>query len=136
MHAPFATGAGSRLRSPVPNTIVVDTKTGEVRANRVFVRQTPTGYLCVGIGAGSRLLRAAFEQRDTTTRFDREIAARKIGVRSPLPELNDPHLSRLALLAEMSKGYSEDEPRDERGVGPMAPLRFRARRNPPPSWHR
>jgi hypothetical protein len=89
--------------------------TGEVRPDRVFVRQTRTGYLCVGIGAGSRLLRAAFEQHDTAMRVDREIVARKIGVRSPLPGLNDPHLSRLALLAALSKGYSEDEPRDERG---------------------
>jgi hypothetical protein len=80
MQAPSPTGAGPRPRSPVPASIVLDTKTGEVRANRVFVRQTPTGYLCVGIGAGSHLLRTAFEQR-ATTRFDREIAARNIGVR-------------------------------------------------------
>jgi len=115
MQAPSPTGAGARALSTVPAAIVLDTKTGEVRPNRVFIRQTPTGYLCVGIGAGSRLLRAAFEQRDTTTHVDWQIAARKIGVRSPLPALNDPHLSRLALLATLSKDYDEDEPRDERG---------------------
>ena len=116
MQAPSPTGTGRRSRSPVPAAIVLDTEMAEVRANRVFVRKTPIGYLCVGTGAGSRLLRAAFEQRDTTnTRFDRELAARKIGVRSPLPAFNDPHLSRLALLAALSKDYSEDEPRDERG---------------------
>jgi len=115
MQPPFPTGAGPRPRSPVAAAIMLDTKTGEVRPDRIFVRQTPTGYLCVGIGAGSRLLRATFEQGDATTRLGREIAARKIGVRSPLPELNDPHLSRLALLAALSKDYNEDEPRDNRG---------------------
>jgi hypothetical protein len=115
MQAPSPNGAGSRPSPAAPAPIVLDTKTGEVRANRVFVRQTPTGYLCVGIGAGSRLLRAAFEQHDTGTRFYREIAARKIGMRSPLPAFNDSHLSRLALLAAMSKDYNEDEPRDDRG---------------------
>jgi hypothetical protein len=115
MQAPSLNGADSRPSLAAPTAIVLDTKTGEVSANRVFVRQTPTGYLCVGIGAGSRLLRAAFEQHDTTTRFDREIAARKIGIRSPLPAFHDPHLSRLALLATLSKDYNEDEPRDDRG---------------------
>src|SRR5215469_13563012 len=107
MQAPSPTGAGARALSTVPAAIVLDTKTGEVRPDRIFVRQTPTGYLCVGIGAGSRLLRATFEQGDATTRLGREIAARKIGVRPPLPELNDPHLSRLALLAALSKDYNE-----------------------------
>jgi restriction endonuclease fold toxin 5 of polymorphic toxin system len=115
MQAPFPTGGGSRRRSLVPASIVLDTKTGEVRTNRVFVRQTATGYLCVGIGAGSRLLRSAFEQRDTLMRFDRQIAARKIGLRSPLPGFNDPHLSRLALLAALKKDYHEEEPRDGHG---------------------
>jgi restriction endonuclease fold toxin 5 of polymorphic toxin system len=115
MQAPFPTGGGSRRRSLVPASIVLDTKTGEVRTNRVFVRQTATRYLCVGIGAGSRLLRSAFEQRDTLMRFDRQIAARKIGLRSPLPGFNDPHLSRLALLAALKKDYHEEEPRDGHG---------------------
>jgi hypothetical protein len=115
MQAPSPTGAGPRPRFPVHASIVLDTKAGEVRPNRVFVRQTPTRYLCVGIGPGSRLLRAAFEHRDWTMRFDRESAARKSGMRSPLPGFNDPHLSRLALLAALSKDYHEDEPRDDRG---------------------
>jgi restriction endonuclease fold toxin 5 of polymorphic toxin system len=114
MQAPSPSATGPSLRSAVP-AIALDTKTGEIRPDRVFVCQTRTGYLCIGIGAGSRLLRAAFEQRGTTTRFDRQIAARKIGVRPPLPGLNDPHLSRLALLAALSKDYNEDEPRDDRG---------------------
>ena len=111
MQAPSPTGAWPRPRVAVR----LNTETGEVRLDRVFVRQTSTGYLCVGIGAGSRLLRAAFERHDTTTRFDREIVARKIGVRSLLPGLDDPHLRRLALLAALSKDYDANEPRDEGG---------------------
>ena len=82
-----------------PRPITIDTETGVVAPDRIFIHRSTKGYVCVGIGAGGALLERAART------FDLPVA--KLTGRTRAPS-NDLYLERLALLA---KGYNSDEAR-------------------------
>lgn len=82
-----------------PRPITIDTETGVVAPDRIFIHRSTKGYVCVGIGAGGALLERAART------FDLPVA--KLTGRTRAPS-NDLYLERLTLLA---KGYNPDEAR-------------------------
>jgi hypothetical protein len=100
------------------NRFVVDTTSATLATNRVVVQRTQIGYVCVGMGRGSRLLHRAFDDASTSATDDALAkAAASAIVDVPLATHGDPHLRRLALMVALAKedGFDPSEPRDERG---------------------
>ncbi len=96
--------------------IVIDTSSGMLSQDRIFVQRTPSGYVCTGLGKeAALLLRAAFDDRGAYFLKNDIAAARRRGFVIPLAELDDPHLRRLGLAAALTKEYNPDEPRDDHG---------------------
>jgi hypothetical protein len=96
--------------------ITIDTSSGLLAADRVFVQRTACGYVCAGLGQdAARLLRSSFT--DVSADFSKTDIAQTLrrGLIIPLAELDDPHLWRLALAAALAKEYNPDEPRDDHG---------------------
>jgi hypothetical protein len=96
--------------------IAIDTSSGTLAPDLVFVQRTPYGYVCAGLGKeASRLLRAAFDDRGSYFLKSDIAKAQRRGFTIPLAELDDANLRRLALAAALTKEYNPDEPRDDHG---------------------
>lgn len=96
--------------------ITIDTLSGMLAPDRVFVQRTPHGYICAGLGkAAAQLLRTAFDDRGAYFLKSDIAKARRRGFVIPLAELDDTNLRRLALAAALTKEYNPDEPRDDHG---------------------
>lgn len=117
-------GIGATRRS-----LLIDGEGAMLGADRVFLRRTPVGYLCAGLGESSRLLRLVFDEEGepspaspdlrrlaTALKEKGHAPVRLPGIGVPLGEHDDPYLRRLGLAAALIKGeYDPDQPRDERG---------------------
>ena len=119
----------------------IETDTGRLGPDRVFIRETSIGYVCAGLGDPARLLRFAFERPSATEasgksenyetnpifaaacdRLDKALVAggvakaRRLGLEIPLGALDDPALRRLAIAAALIRsGFDPDQPRDDGG---------------------
>ncbi len=119
----------------------IESETGRLGPDRVFVQRTPIGYVCAGLGDPARLLRVAFEEpRETDAarkpenyetnpifaaacrRLDKAVEAggiakaRRLGLEIPLGAIDDPALRRLAIAAALIKaGFDPGQTRDEDG---------------------
>jgi hypothetical protein len=108
---------------------IVDVDTGILRPGRLLLLSgTSGGYVALALGAG-RLFRFAFLDNaephpffDACRRIeaaldDNDLAkARRLGLPSALPPMDDRDLRRLAIAELLIKaGFNPDEPRDERG---------------------
>jgi Restriction endonuclease fold toxin 5 len=98
------------------HSIVIDTSSGMLAPDRIFVQRTPSGYVCTGLGKEvALLLRAAFNDRGAYFLKSDIAAAQRRGFAIPLVELDDPHLRRLGLAAALTKEYNPDELCDDHG---------------------
>jgi hypothetical protein len=96
--------------------IAIDTSSGTLAPDLVFVRRTPCGYVCAGLGEeASWVLRTAFDDRGSYFLKSDIAKAQRRGFAIPLAELDDANLRRLALAAALTKEYNPDEPRDDHG---------------------
>ena len=48
-------------RVPTPGRPLIETEADEVSSGRVWVRKSPIGYVCIGLGPSAKLARFAFE---------------------------------------------------------------------------
>jgi len=87
-----------------PRRIVVDTDSSMVTTDRIFVRESAKGYVCVGLGAGTELMERAELMPNASV-------ARHAGAAAA--GFSDPYLDRLDRLA---KAYNPDEARVPAGA--------------------
>jgi hypothetical protein len=119
----------------------IESETGRLGPDRVFIQRTPIGYVCAGLGDPARLLRLAFEEprevdaarkhenyetnpifAATCRRLDKAVEiggaakARRLGLEIPLGAIDDPALRRLAIAAALIKaGFDPGQARDDDG---------------------
>ena len=107
----------SFVRNRAVPPFVLNSQGTRLAADGVLVRQTPSGYVCLGLGSGAAAMRVAFAGADEGRLA--KLGGSDGGVRAPTmlsDVLDDPNLRRLALLEALLKdGYDPDQPRDERG---------------------
>jgi hypothetical protein len=116
-------------RVPTPGRPLIETESDEVSSGLVWVRKSPIGYVCVGLGPSAKLARFAFEDvapphpfYDTCRRHERDLAreglakARRLGLDIPFAAFADPALRRLAIASALLKaGFNPAEDRDRDG---------------------
>jgi len=116
-------------RVPTPGRPLIESETDEVSSGHVWVRQSPIGYVCVGLGPSARLARFAFEDIAPShpfyaacRRHERDLAregiakADRLGLDIPFGAFADPALRRLALASALLKaGFDPAEDRDRDG---------------------
>jgi hypothetical protein len=116
-------------RSPTPGQRLIETQSDEISASRVWLRRSPVGYVCMGLGPSARLARFAFEDvapehpfYNACRRHDRDIAreglakAHRLGLDIPFGAVGDPALRRLAIASALLKGgFNPAEDRDHDG---------------------
>jgi hypothetical protein len=92
--AQFAQSASGR-----PRRVVIDTEGGSVTTDRIFVRESAKGYVCVGLGAGAEMIERAERMPSASAVKHVSAVAARFG---------NPFLDRLDRLA---KAYNPDEAR-------------------------
>ncbi len=116
-------------RVPTPGRPLIETESDEVSASRVWVRKSPVGYVCMGLGPSAKLARFAFEDLapshpfyEACRRHERDLAreglakAHRLGLEIPLGSFADPALRRLAIISALLKaGFDPAEDRDRNG---------------------
>jgi len=68
-----------RSQSPSYPPPIIDGEGGALAADRIFLRCSPVGYVCVGLGAPTRLLRFAFEHKGAIDDPSFAAACRRLG---------------------------------------------------------
>ncbi len=112
--------------------VAIDEEANQLSPNRIFARRSPVGYVCVGLGDPTRLLRFAFEDENYETnpifaaacqRLGKAVEAggvekaRRLGLKIPLGCIDDPALRRLAIASALLKaGFNPAERRDDDGL--------------------
>ncbi len=113
-------------RAPTPGQPLIETRSDEVSAGKVWLRRSPVGYVCIGLGPSAKLARFAFEDvapqhpfYDACRRHDRNVAregiakAQRLGLDIPFGAAEDPALRRLAIASALLKaGFNSAEDRD------------------------
>lgn len=95
----------------------IETRQATLTPDRVLARQTPVGFLCVGIAKGGRFLKAASQDRRVKAILNRaaEVVEHQRPRSNLLGDFDDPYLRRLDLFAKLSKDFNPDQPRDDHG---------------------
>ena len=116
-------------RVPTPGRPLIETESDEVSSGRVWVRKSPIGYICIGLGSSTKLARFAFEDLtpshpfyEACRRHERNVAregiakAQRLGLDIPFGAFADPGLRRLAIASALLKaGFDPAEDRDRDG---------------------
>ena len=116
-------------RVPTPGRPLIETESDEVSSGHVWVRQSPIGYVCIGLGPSAKLARFAFEDvapshpfYDACRRHERDIRREgltkvgRLGLDIPFGALADPALRRLAIASALLKaGFDPQQARDDHG---------------------
>ena len=116
-------------RVPTPGRPLIETESDEVSSSRIWVRQSPIGYVCMGLGPSAKLARFAFEDvapshpfYDACRRHERNVTreglakAQRLGLDIPFAAFADPALRRLAIASALLKaGFDPAENRDDNG---------------------
>ena len=116
-------------RVPTPGRPLIETESDEVSSGRVWVRKSPIGYVCIGLGSSTKLARFAFEDvapshpfYDVCRRHERDLIregvakANRLGLDIPFGAFADPALRRLAIASSLLKaGFDLNEARDRTG---------------------
>lgn len=116
-------------RVPTPGRPLIETESDEISSGRVWVRRSPIGYICVGLGPSAKLARFAFEDvapshpfYDACRRHERDIRreglakVERLGLDIPFGAYTDPGLRRLAIASAVLKaGFNSEEDRDQDG---------------------
>jgi hypothetical protein len=116
-------------RAPTPGHPLLETRSDEVSAGRVWLRPSPVGYVCMGLGPSAKLARFAFEDIAPThpfytacRRHERDITheglakAHRLGLDIPFGAFDDRALRRLAIASALLKaGFDPGERRDKDG---------------------
>src|ERR1700730_4742159 len=109
--------------------LLIDTKGREVAPDRVWVRRSPVGYVCVALGRSAKLAQLALENSDKENslgaacrRLDRAIAreghakAERLGIEIPFDAIDEAPLRRLAIASALVKaGFDPNDSRDDHG---------------------
>jgi hypothetical protein len=116
-------------RSLIAGNPFVEMDANEVSADRVWLRRSPIGYLCIGLGSSAKLARFAFENvapkrpfYSACRRIERDVAreglakARRLGLSIPFDAFEDNALRRIAIASALLKaGFDPEEQRDKDG---------------------
>jgi hypothetical protein len=110
-------------------SLVIDTTGQQVAPNRIWVRRSPVGYVCVALGESAKLAQLALENTGgndplatACRRLDRALAregrvkAERLGLNIPFDAIEEAPLRRLAIASALLKaGFDPSEPRDDHG---------------------
>ena len=116
-------------RVPTPGRPLIETESDEASSGHVWVRKSPIGYVCIGLGPSAKLARFAFEDvapkhpfYDACRRHDRDVEreglakAYRLGLEIPFGSVEDTGLRRLAIASALLKaGFDPAEDRDRNG---------------------
>src|SRR5256885_11938177 len=116
-------------RTPTPGRSLIEMQSDEVSASNVWLRRSPIGYVCVGLGPSAKFARFAFEDVAPTHPFfdacrhhERDVRreglakAERLGLDIPFGTFDDPGLRRLAIASALLKaGFDPGEARDRTG---------------------
>jgi len=129
MAANFEGRRPTRRRARRWENALLDTTSDRVDRDRIWVRQSSIGYICIGLGPTASIARFAFKDEsedhpffEACRRLDRDLdregraKAERLGITIPLDGIDDPALRRLAVADALIKaGFHPDEPRDPHG---------------------